>query len=113
MTDYYVWPALAVGLVAAAAVDGNRLAAASGAAFFTTVTAQWGLGEFPWWSLEMVGMGAVLLCGVETTTQRLRRLQLQEYERRRAREARGRGKRKGRSRPSTRSAKAVRRSRSP
>ena len=112
MTDYYVWPALAVGLVAAAAVDGNRLAAASGAAFFTTVTAQWRLGEFPWWLLEMVGMTAVLLCGVETTTQRLRRLQVQEYELRRARAARGRSKRKGRSSASKRGAKAVRRSRS-
>jgi hypothetical protein len=95
MTDYYVWPALAVGLVAAAALEGNRLVAASGAAFFTTVTAQWGLGEFPWWLLQMLGLAALLLCGVESSSQRQRRLQVQEYLRSRTRPRQRASPRKG------------------
>ena len=81
MTDYYVWPALAVGLIAASAIADNRFLAASAVSLFTTVTAQWGLGEFPWWILQMAGLAALLACGVETSRQREVRLRDEAYER--------------------------------
>ena len=112
MTDFYVWPALAVGLVAAAAVDSTRLAVASGVAFFTTVTAQWGLGELPWWLLQMAGLAALMLCGVETLSQRTRRLQVQDYLRAQARRSRGGRPRKGGTKANARRKTVPQRSRS-
>jgi hypothetical protein len=61
MTAYYVWPALAVGLVVAARASAWRFRLAVGIAVFTTVTAQWGLGLWTWWLLDIGGVIALLL----------------------------------------------------
>jgi hypothetical protein len=64
MTAYYVWPALAVAVVVAARENIWRFRAALVLAVFTTVVAQWNLGEWPWWLLDVGGMTAVLLVSV-------------------------------------------------
>jgi hypothetical protein len=61
MTDYYVWPALAVGLVVAARCSQLRYAASIVVAVMTTVVAQWNLGWLPWWSIEVAGVAGVLV----------------------------------------------------
>jgi hypothetical protein len=60
MTDYYVWPALAVGLVVAARCSQLRFAASIALAILTTVVAQWNLGWLPWWSMELAGVAGLL-----------------------------------------------------
>lgn len=55
MVGFYVWPALALALVAAARVRW-RLAAATAAALVTTMVSQWHLGWLPWWSLVTAGL---------------------------------------------------------
>jgi hypothetical protein len=60
MTDYYVWPALAVGLVVAARASNWRFGAALVIALATTIVAQWNLGEWPWWILEIAGVTGLL-----------------------------------------------------
>jgi len=61
MDSYYMWPTLAVGLVAAARCSVWRFRFAIAAALFTTVAAQWHLGEFAWWAIDTVGITAVLV----------------------------------------------------
>jgi hypothetical protein len=63
MVDFYVWPALAVGLVVAAGVGRWRLAIATVAAVFTTAAAQWRLGWLPWWAIVTAGLVVVLAVG--------------------------------------------------
>jgi len=60
MTSYYLWPALAVALVVAARCASWRFALALAAAIFTSIAAQWNLGEFPWWALDVGGITVVL-----------------------------------------------------
>ncbi|HEY7946441.1 MAG TPA: hypothetical protein VID75_02130, partial [Acidimicrobiales bacterium] len=60
MTSYYLWPALAVALVVAARCESWRFAVAVAAAIFTSIAAQWNLGEFPWWAIDVVGITVVL-----------------------------------------------------
>jgi hypothetical protein len=60
MTDYYVWPALAVGLVVAARCSQLRFAASIAVAIMTTVVAQWEFGWLPWWLVQVVGVAAFL-----------------------------------------------------
>jgi hypothetical protein len=60
MTDYYVWPALAVGLVVAARASNWRFGAALVIALATTIVAQWNLGEWPWWILDVAGVTGLL-----------------------------------------------------
>jgi hypothetical protein len=60
MTSYYLWPALAVALVVAARCQSWRFAVAIAAAIFTSIAAQWNLGEFPWWALDVGGITVVL-----------------------------------------------------
>jgi hypothetical protein len=60
MTSYYVWPTLAVGLVVAARCSPWRFRLVIAAAIFTTISAQWHLGEFPWWAIDMAGLTVVL-----------------------------------------------------
>jgi hypothetical protein len=69
MVAFYVWPALAVGLVVAARLGRGRLAAAGAVALFTTVAAQWHLGELPWWAIVTAGIAAVLALGVRPGSQ--------------------------------------------
>ncbi len=60
MTDYYLWPALAVGLVVAARGSNLRFAIAIVAAVFTTITAQWYYSWLPWWMLDVGGITVLL-----------------------------------------------------
>ena len=60
MTPYYVWPALAVGVIVAARADLVRFAAGVTIAVLATVVGQWQLSEFPWWALQVVGITALL-----------------------------------------------------
>jgi hypothetical protein len=61
MTDYYAWPALAVGLVVAARCSQLRFAASIAVAVLTTVVAQWNLGWLPWWSIQVAGVAGLLV----------------------------------------------------
>ncbi len=60
MTDYYLWPALAVGLVVAACCSNGLFAVAIVAAVVTTITAQWHYSWLPWWLLDIGGMTVVV-----------------------------------------------------
>jgi hypothetical protein len=60
MTDYYVWPALAVGLVVASRCSQLRFAVSIAVAILTTVVAQWNLGWLPWWSIDLAGVAGLL-----------------------------------------------------
>ncbi|MGD0381321.1 MAG: hypothetical protein ABSC30_15210 [Acidimicrobiales bacterium] len=60
MTSYYMWPALAVGLVVAARGSARRFGVAVVIAVLVTVVAQWHLGVFLWWGLDVGGITALL-----------------------------------------------------
>ena len=60
MTSYYVWPALAVGVVIAARRNEWCFGLAAVAAVVTTVTAQWNVGEYTWWATDVIGLTVVL-----------------------------------------------------
>jgi len=60
MTDYYLWSALAVGLVVAARCSNLRFAIAVVAAVVTTITAQWYYSWLPWWLLDVGGITVLL-----------------------------------------------------
>ena len=68
MTDYYVWPTLAVSLVVAAKASHRRFAAAVLMAIMTTVVAQWHLSEWPWWSLDVAGIVGTLVASWPSTS---------------------------------------------
>jgi hypothetical protein len=68
MTSYYVWPALAVGVVVAARRSAWSFGLALIAAVFTTVAAQWRLGEYPWWGIDVAGVTVVLIAAVRQNT---------------------------------------------
>jgi hypothetical protein len=61
MTPYYIWPALAVGLVVASRGTWPRFAIAVVIAIATTVLAQSHLGVYPWWILDVGGLTALLV----------------------------------------------------
>jgi hypothetical protein len=61
MTPYYVWPALAVGVVVAARRNAWCFGLVVAAAVFTTVAAQWELSTYPWWVIDVVGLTVVLV----------------------------------------------------
>jgi hypothetical protein len=63
-TAYYVWPALAVGLVVAARGSSRRFAIAIASAVATTIFAQWRLGVFPWWVIDVAGVTVLLVAAV-------------------------------------------------
>jgi hypothetical protein len=71
MTSYYAWPALAVAVVVAARGVTWRFAVAGVVALFTMIAAQWNLGEFPWWAIDVVGITVVLVAafGAEATPE--------------------------------------------
>jgi hypothetical protein len=64
LVGFYIWPALAVGLVVAARRGRVTLVVGGVAAIFTTVVAQWRLGWLPWWSIVTFGILAVLAVGI-------------------------------------------------
>lgn len=74
MVAFYIWPALAVALVAAATVGGGRLFAAAGVALVTSMVAQSHLGELPWWmavvggTVAAVGLGLIPARGWKPVT---------------------------------------------
>ncbi len=68
MTDYYLWPALAVGLVVAGRCSNVWFLVAIAAAVFTTVTAQWYYSWLPWWLLDVGGI-TVLLAATSRPTR--------------------------------------------
>jgi hypothetical protein len=61
MTAYYVWPALAVGMVVAARGSRRRFGISIAVAVLTTIVAEWHLGVYPWWLLVAAGVTAVLM----------------------------------------------------
>ncbi len=61
MTDYYAWAALAVALVVAARTSRFRFHLAIALAIATTVLAQWKLGWFPWWLIQVAGLTGLLI----------------------------------------------------
>jgi hypothetical protein len=61
MTDYYAWPALAVGLVVAARCSRPRFAISIAVVVLTTVLAQWHLGWLLWWSIDVAGVAGLLV----------------------------------------------------
>jgi hypothetical protein len=61
LTPYYVWPALAVGVLAAARGTPRRFGLAVVLAVATIVVSQWNLGEYPWWILQMAGVTGILV----------------------------------------------------
>jgi hypothetical protein len=61
MTPYYVWPALAVGVVVAARGTWQRFAAAAAIAITVTILAQAHLGVYPWWLVDVGGLTALLV----------------------------------------------------
>jgi hypothetical protein len=60
MTDYYTWPALAVGVLVAARGTKLRFSIAIACAIGTTIVSQWHLGLYPWWALQAVGVTGLL-----------------------------------------------------
>ncbi|HUI02503.1 MAG TPA: hypothetical protein VLZ77_03095, partial [Acidimicrobiales bacterium] len=60
MTPYYMWPALAVALVVAGRARTLGLWLAVALAVAVTVTAQWYLGVFAWWGVDVGGISALL-----------------------------------------------------
>jgi len=73
MTSYYVWPALAVGVVIAARRSAWCFGLAVVAAVMTTVTAQWNVGEYTWWATDVVGLTVVLAAAAGPTSLATRR----------------------------------------
>ena len=65
MTDYYVWPALAVGLVVAARGSARRFGIAITIAIATTVLAQWNLRVDPWWAVQVIGVTGLLVAAAK------------------------------------------------
>ena len=65
MTAYYVWPALAVGVVVAARGSQRRFAIAIACAIGTTIVAQWHLGWSLWWAVQVVGVTGLLVAAAK------------------------------------------------
>jgi hypothetical protein len=61
MTPYYIWPALAVGVVVAARGTWPRFAAGAAIAIAVTILAQVHLGVYPWWLVDVGGLTALLV----------------------------------------------------
>ena len=60
MTPYYASAAMVVGVAVAARCSARRFGIAIALAITTTVVAQWRLGWFPWWAIQVVGLTALL-----------------------------------------------------
>ena len=65
MDAYYPWAALAVGVVVAARCNRWRFSAAIVLAIAATVIAQWNLGWFPWWAIQMGALTALLVVAAQ------------------------------------------------
>ena len=60
LTSYYVWPALAVGLIVAALRSLPRFSLAAVSALATTVVSQWQIAWALWWCLDIAGITVLL-----------------------------------------------------
>ena len=60
LTGYYLWPALAIGLVVASLGSRTRFSLAVATAVVTTVVAQWHLAWVPWWCIDVSGLTVFL-----------------------------------------------------
>jgi hypothetical protein len=65
MTDYYAWAALAVGVVVAARCSLRRFEMSIAVAIATTILAQWKLAWLPWWTIQIVGLTALLVVSMQ------------------------------------------------
>jgi hypothetical protein len=63
MVAFYIWPALAIGLLVAAHAGRLRLGIAAATAIGITIVSQWRLGELPWWAIMSAGLVVVLAVG--------------------------------------------------
>ncbi len=70
MGSYYVWPATAFGLLAAALLGYRRLAACLGAGIFSAVFASHRAGPWLWWTPVIAGLALACVCGIPTTPVR-------------------------------------------
>ena len=68
MVAFYLWPVLAVGMVAASSLPRRRAALAVVAAVSVTVSSQFGLPGWSWWWVTNAGMLLVLLAGIASRT---------------------------------------------
>ena len=64
MDPYYLWPALAVAMVASVRIPAWRFSSVLGIAIFVTLTSQWHLAWAAWWSLNTGGVIIVLVCAI-------------------------------------------------
>jgi hypothetical protein len=65
MASYYLYPALAVGMLAASRSASWRFAVAIGGAVFVTVSSQWHLSWVAWWILNLSVTLVVVAAGVD------------------------------------------------
>jgi hypothetical protein len=70
MVSFYVWPALAVGLVVVMRGSPWRWAGGIAAAVAVTVCSETHLGEWAWWGLVSGGIVALLVCGIPSRPRR-------------------------------------------
>jgi hypothetical protein len=71
MVPYYVWPVVAVALVACAARSSTHLALGGAVAVFLTVFGDWRLSEWAWWLPVTAAIVAVLGAGLPMNRVRL------------------------------------------
>jgi hypothetical protein len=72
MLSYYLYPALAVGVLCATRSVSWRFALAIAVAVFVTISSQWhSLPWATWWILNEAGMVVVVLCGIQPEPVRI------------------------------------------
>ena len=64
MDPYYLWPALAVAMVASVCIPLWRFSSVLVVAIFVTLASQWHLAWAAWWSLNVGGVIIVLVCAI-------------------------------------------------
>lgn len=64
MDPYYLWPALALAMVASVRTHSWRFGSTLASAVLVTVTSQWHLAWGTWWVLNSVGLAVVLICSI-------------------------------------------------
>jgi hypothetical protein len=74
MDDYYVWPALALGLIVAARVSRWRQTVGVFTAVAVTVCAETHFGEWLWWSTVNAGLLIVLVSAFPAMASRVRHM---------------------------------------
>jgi hypothetical protein len=70
MVAFYVWPALAVGLVVAMRASPPRRAWGIAVAVAVTVCSETHLAEWPWWGIVNGGIVVLLMAGIPSRPRR-------------------------------------------